>query len=308
MSLLEEIRSLKDQTGFNFKFNLDGLSFDRVIYAGMGGSGIAGSIFSQIFRDREILVWNDYGLPEYAGKESIVIAASYSGNTEETVSSATEAKRRGVVVLGMGTGGRLEGLCDQWIRIPSGKQPRSSLGYFMSVLVRTFMREEEMEGTYEVLEELDNNNSFLKDIALQISKGEKIPVIYSFRPYQSVAYRWRTQFNENSKVIAFSHYFPELDHNEITGLWKTYGKDRFFFLLAGKPSEKRLADRIRNTMELTETRYVTIEEKGKNVVSRTLYLVHCGDYLSYHLAMERGIDPEDVSVITRLKQSLEPAP
>ncbi|MCL5786445.1 MAG: bifunctional phosphoglucose/phosphomannose isomerase [Candidatus Thermoplasmatota archaeon] len=305
MDFLDELRSLKDQFKFKGKFDLHISDFTRIVYVGMGGSAIAGRIFSEIFDEKEFLVLGDGSLPQYLGKESLLIAGSYSGSTEETLSAVKQAKSRNMTVFGLGTGGPLEKLCDQWVSIPAGFQPRSSIGFFITALARTFLREtKDLEEASRVVEGLDSNSKFLSKIVDRIFSGKKTPVVYSFLPYSSVAYRWRTQFNENAKVIAMSHVFPELDHNEIVGLWKTYGKENLFFIVAGKPEDKRLEKRISVTMEMTNTEYTIVEQRGESLLARAMYLVHCGDYLSYYLALRRKIDPEDVSIITELKRSL----
>ncbi|MCL4447923.1 MAG: bifunctional phosphoglucose/phosphomannose isomerase [Candidatus Thermoplasmatota archaeon] len=305
MNFLDEILSFRDQLKFDAEFKLDDIDYGSIVYVGMGGSSVPGMIFSRVYSEKPFTVWNDYGLPDHVPSDSLVIAVSYSGNTEETISSVNEARNRGLWVIGMGTGGKLKEMCNQWVDLPSGYQPRSSLGFILTVLVRTFLGIGSLGNAQSLIGALDNENGHLKDIAEKIVSGKRIPLIYSFHPYDVVAYRWKTQFNENSKLLAYTATFPELDHNEIVGLSGSYGKENLHFLVLGKSENERIQKRIGLTMDLTGTEYDIIEAKGNSVLERMLYLTHCGDYISLYAAQARGIDPEDVSVITRLKNSLQ---
>ncbi len=307
MDFLQELKSLRDQVFFDERIPLPS-DYDKIVIAGMGGSGISGKIFQELYTKEPVIVLDDYSIPEFVNGRTLFISMSYSGNTEEVLSATEAAKKRGCKVVGVTSGGRLADMCDHAIKLPGGLQPRSSLGYMLMPLLNSFMGigSESLERVAALLEELDDDNEAAAREAERIFEGERIPVTYGFSPYRSVAYRWKTQFNENSKVMAFSNYFPELDHNEIIPLKSTYGKSRFIFYTFGKPGNERISLRMDGTGKVSGVTFNVIQPKGESTVERLFYLIHYGDYLTYHLAKLRKVDPEDVSAIEDLKKILKP--
>lgn len=305
MNFLDQLKNLSSQVKYETDLG-DIPEFNNIVIAGMGGSGIAGSIFSEIYDRTPVQVVSDYMLPQYAGKDTLFIGISYSGNTEETLQVSKEAIKRGCSVKLITSGGKLSELDGDVIRIPGGLQPRSAIGYLLKPFLTSFISndEEEYLGISDLLSDMDTDNSEEKALAEEITEAGRIPIIYGHYPYRWLAYRWKTQFNENSKLLAYSAYFPELNHNETVPLKGTYGKDRFQFITFGD-APRRVERRMSITSEITDTEFTRIEVEGNSLLEKLFYLIHYGDYLSYHIAMARGIDPEDVSVITELKDRLE---
>lgn len=304
MEFLEQLRDLSKQV--KFKANFGKLSeFSNIVVSGMGGSGIAGNIFSELYTKAPVQVISDYNLPEYAGRNTLFIGISYSGNTEETLSATREAIKMGCQIRLVTSGGELSELGQDTVKVPGGLQPRAALGYLIKPFLSTFV--DDNEGEYErisgLLERMDTNNGEQSILAEELAKNTLIPVILGYPPFRWIAYRWKTQFNENSKVLAFSSFFPELNHNETVPFRDTYKKDVFRFIAFGG-ADQRIEKRIGITSEITKTDFLRIEPKGETVLQRMFYLIHYGDYVTYHLAKYRNLDPEDVSVITELKNRL----
>lgn len=305
MDFLGQLRNLSSQVRFSTSLG-EIPDFSNIVIAGMGGSGIAGSIFSEIYDKAPVQVVSDYTLPEYAGKDTLFIGVSYSGNTEETLQVSEEAVRRGCHVKLITSGGRLSKLDADVIHIPGGLQPRSAIGYLLKPFLTSFISqdEDEYKGISSILDRMDKDNARQKILGQEIADSEEIPIVYGHYPYRWLAYRWKTQFNENSKLLAYSTFFPELNHNETVSLKGSYGKDHFRFITFGDTNE-RIARRIAITSDITSTKFTNIDVKGSTLLEKLFYLIHYGDYLSYHIALARKIDPEEVSVITELKDRLE---
>lgn len=304
MNFLDQLRDLQHQV--SFKDNFGKLSdFSNIVVSGMGGSGIAGNIFSEIYSRTPVQVVSDYHLPEYAGKNTLFIGISYSGNTEETLSAAREAISKGCQVRLVTSGGELSELGEETIMIPKGLQPRSAIGYLLKPFLSSFVSDDEAEYTEvsRLLADMDSHHEKPEAVAKELFDGNLIPVVMGYTPFKWLAYRWKTQFNENSKILAFSNYFPELNHNETVPFRDTYRKDVFRFIVFGGAVE-RVAKRISITSEITGTDFREIPMSGKSLIQKIFYLIHFGDYLTYHLAELRKIDPEEVTAITELKNRL----
>jgi glucose/mannose-6-phosphate isomerase len=305
MEFAEELGFLKEQVLFGERIDA-GKRFRNVAVAGMGGSGIVGKIFSEIYTERPVTLIDGYNVPAHLSRDTLFIAVSYSGNTEETIKAAKYAARKGCMVVTISSGGRLGEYGDQKIRIPrSDLQPRSAIGYMLMPFMKGFglVDDAGVKEAYKVLGGLDRNNQECFAHAKRISRNKKIPIVYGAYPFSSIAYRWKTQFNENAKVISYCSSFPELNHNDTMALAETYRKDEFYIMVFD--SERReIKSRIEITSRLTQTKFNFIEFAGRSLAARLFYMIHYGDYLSYHLGKMRGVDPTDVSLIEELKRSL----
>ena len=305
MNFEDQIQDFSKQVKFSADFGKLA-PFNNIIISGMGGSGISGNIFSEIYDKAPVQVVSDYNLPSYADENTLFIGISYSGNTEETISAAREAIKKKCQIRLITSGGMLSELGQETVIVPKGFQPRAALGYLLKPFLNTFISSDESiyADISRLLVEMESDNSKEKEIAKMIFQKNSIPYVLGYPPFRWVAYRWKTQFNENSKILAFSSYFPELDHNDAIPMKLTYGKDNFSFLVFGG-STGQIEKRVKYTSEVTSTDFITVEPKGKTLLEKLFYLIHAGDYISYNLARLRGIDAEDVSVITELKDRLK---
>src|SRR5208283_3193282 len=208
---------------------------DNIIVAGMGGSGIGGDLLKDWARNKAnvpIEVNREYQLPAYAGKRSLVLITSYSGDTEESLGAFLDALKRKCMIFCVSSGGALlensERLKVPYLQIPSGMPPRAALPYLFVPLLLGMEKwglvsdaSEELSEALPLLEKLSKDNSlekpakenFAKTLALNI--GKTSPVIYGFGFYRGVAERFKQQFNENTKVPAKWEVFSELNHNEV---------------------------------------------------------------------------------------------
>jgi glucose/mannose-6-phosphate isomerase len=306
MEYIEEITSLKEQISFRGMIDVPS-AIDNIVIAGMGGSGIAGRIFKEFYTKKPVTLVRSYDIPEFVGPKTLFVAISYSGNTEETLLATKKAREKGAQITAISTGGKLAELVKDTVIVPDGYQPRSAVGYLTIPLLSGFelFNEPELDVAKKLLINSDVNVNPYKKFADEIFSGSKIPVIFGTPGFDSVAYRWKTQFNENAKVLAYSTSFPELNHNDTMALENTYRKDEFyFFVLTHKPLEKEIADRIRITSKLCKFEMKEVEGEGTSLFSKVFTLIHKGDYISYFLAQKRGVDPRNVAVIENLKNEL----
>jgi glucose/mannose-6-phosphate isomerase len=295
-------------------------SFNSVLIAGLGGSGIGGKIVSQLVADDcklPILTCNDYFLPAFVDDKTLVIACSYSGNTEETLSALDDAKRKGAAIAAVTSGGKLADLAKQnnypHIIIPGGNPPRSMLAYSLTSLLFLF------EGFNLVNEKytdyLENAASFLESNRSEImTKAEEIarfflaktPVLYADAAYEGLVVRWRQQINENSKMLCWHHVLPEMNHNELVG-WAGGHNQLAVLLIRDHNDYKRTSFRMETSKEIFAKYTPHVHEvfaKGENRLAKTIYLSWLGDWVSVLLADLKGVDPTEVKVIDHLKGEL----
>lgn len=302
-------------------------SFERLIVTGMGGSGIAGELLaSSIAFDLSVPVsaYHGYSLPA-VGPEALVIAISYSGETEETLSAVEKALEAKARVVCLASGGELERLARErklpFIKAPSGLQPRAALGYLLLPVLGLLDRlgccqlRGELARLPEALTELRKrwraSSPEAGNRAKQLARGlyRKIPLVYGVEGATSaVALRWKTQINENSKQPAFWNVVPELCHNEIVGFEgaELLPNMKVIFLRSGLDHPRNLV-RIDLLKELLAARGVEQEEvfaEGEGRLAQLFSLIYLGDFVSFYLAMLNGVDPSQVASISELKRRL----
>jgi glucose/mannose-6-phosphate isomerase len=301
-----------------------------IIVAGMGGSAIGGELLKDWARDRvavPIDVCREYSLPKYADKDTLVFVLSYSGETEESLSVLLDAVKRKCMIVGLSSGGKLfefaEKLNVPHLRVPSGMAPRATLPYlfvplpiFLEKIALVSGVGSEVSEAVRVLKQVSDENSSSKPLADNFSKTlasgifGAVPVVYGFGVYRAVAQRFKTQFNENSKVPAKWETFPELNHNEIVG-WegvRELAKCFSIILIRDESEAPAIRRRIEVTKELMIRELLRVSEvwgKGKTTLVKMSSVICVGDFTSVYLAVLRGIDPTPVRTITILKEKLE---
>jgi glucose/mannose-6-phosphate isomerase len=292
-----------------------------LIVCGMGGSAIGAMLSRAALGDRllrPLHVFRDYHLPPWTEPERAVLCSSYSGDTEETLACFEAAEAIGARRIVATTGGALAEAARAAgvpvIGVPAGLQPRAAVGYLVAITCEVAAA----VGAAPVIHtDLDLAAAFLEErrdallaqaaeVAAQI--GDAIPVVYGCDLTVPVAYRWKTQVNENAKQHAFSHQLPELDHNEIVawspdgvrpGLAAIFLEDR-----DQHPRERERAELIEKLIAEGASAVIRIETEGETRVARMLWAVMLGALVSLHLAAQRGVDPTPVAVIERLKDEL----
>lgn len=298
-----------------------------LIVAGMGGSAIGGSLARAVLGDRAsrpIVLARGYALPAWTTPDTTVLCASYSGTTEETLAVYEAAGALGARRVVATTGGKLaaEARAEKVpvIPLPGGFQPRAAVAYSLVVALEVAA----LCGAGERLHaEIDVAAAHAEELVArwgpdgaddslprELARGlrDTVPQISGAGLTAPVAYRWKTQINENAKVPCFAHEFPELDHNEIVG-WEGAGQlGRFSAVFL---DDCDLHPRIRQRIELTRGLIAShaaatfrVESVGQTRTERLVSLVLLGDLVSLYLAVLRGIDPTPVALLDQLKGAL----
>jgi len=288
----------------------------NVVLTGMGGSALPGEILANILSlPVPFSINRGYALPHFAGRETLVFVISYSGNTEETLSAYRDAKERSCVVVGISHDGDLQKECQRsgspFIKVPGPKvQPRFGYPLLTIPLVRVLTAfglipdkaDEISDATRHIRSaDLERNG---KELASRLHGT--IPLIYASEHLCSVPYKWKMDFNECSKVHAFSHLLPECNHNEIVGYTNALGPF-YTIILLGEMEHERLILRAALTQRLIKEKgseAEIIKVSGPNHIAEVLGGILLGDWTSYYLALSYGVDPTPVEIIEELKKEL----
>jgi glucose/mannose-6-phosphate isomerase len=312
------------------QFKIDYPKPEAIIVAGMGGSAIGGELLKDWARDRvtvPIDVCREYHLPAYANKNTLVLATSYSGETEETLSVFLEALRRRCMVTCISSGGTMtefaEKLSIPHLVVPGGMPPRATLPYLflplLGILIKAGLAREvdtEFSENIKVLKQVSSENSPERPLSDNLSKklasnvNGTVPTVYGFGFYRAAAQRLKTQFNENSKNPSKWESFPELNHNEIVGWEQARELAKCFSVILIRDAEepKEISERIEFTKETISKgadKLFELWSSGKSNLARISSVICVGDFTSVYLAVLRGIDPTPVRTIASLKERLK---
>lgn len=312
---------------------------EQVLFLGMGGSAISGDlvrIWSERLSTVPMVVVRGYDVPNWAGRETLVLASSYSGNTEETLSATHQAAERGCQMVGITSDGQLAQLCQSgdwdFLQIPGGLQPRAAIGYSLAgvVVVLTAFKVLPVSvlaelaagtGLMETEGELWSDWDHPDNEPLQVSRliGKRLPIVYGVTgTTEALAIRLRGQLAENSKIFASHHVFPEQNHNEIVGLAERIKKikDTLIIWLSDDDDHPRVKLRQELVAKLLESSKHsqsklpvewTLSGNGESLIQRNLSLLHKIDWLSYYAALLHDYDPSAIKILVRLKQEMKPA-
>ncbi len=298
-----------------------------LVVAGMGGSAIGGALARAAMGDhasRPIFVTRAYGLPPWTTPDTMVLCASYSGDTEETLACYESAGALGAKRTVVTTGGRLAEMARAdgvpVIPLPGGFQPRAAVAYMIVAALEVAALcgagprlTSEIDVAASHIEQLvaewgpdAPDDSLAKELARGLHGT--IPVIAGAGLTTAIAYRWKTQINENAKQPCFSHELPELDHNEIAGWEGARDLGRFSAVFL---DDSDAHPRVKERMDLTERLIADnaaasfrVETRGQTAIERVISLVLLGDLTSIYLAALRGVDPRPVKLIDELKAAL----
>jgi glucose/mannose-6-phosphate isomerase len=302
-------------------FNKPSREIRQVVVCGMGGSGIGARIVSEWLRDSlgvPFTVVQDYSLPASVDSSSLVIASSYSGNTEETLIAFDAAIQRGALLAAVCSGGKLADLCRtksiDCIIVPGGNPPRTALAFslvqLMHILSQYGLIHSSELDTFRasatlIQGNLDAIHAQAKDLAQFLQ--HRIPIFYTTSRMESIAIRARQQFNENAKVLCWHHVVPEMNHNELVG-WTGGTSEYAPVLLKSKDIHPRNEFRFKLSKVVMEEKCgttFTLQAKGEHAISEALYLIHVIDWASYYLAELKNEDPIAIPVIDHLKGELD---
>jgi len=332
------LHSFPDQVLEGSRIGLDaqiprrfGARCTELVFTGLGGSAIGADLIRSYLADKikiPVFVNRNYSLPAFISSRSLVIVSSYSGNTEETVSAYTHAKRKGAKMLVITSGGVLARRAKRdhipLVSIPSGLPPRCALGYSFFVplflLWKMNMADDpwnDMQGVIRLLRNMRDTRigcrvATGKNIAKKLAESlrGKFPVIYGGQDHiDSVVTRWRGQIGENAKVLSSSNIIPEMNHNEIVG-WQNPEallKKFLVIMLRDKGDHPRIKRRIDITKRIIQKGGIEVIELytcGPSLLARIFSLIYLGDFTSFYLALLYNQDPTPVKRIDFLKSSL----
>lgn len=291
--------------------------FDAVLICGMGGSALPGDILSAWLRAYEIAlplyIHRNYGLPHHVDEKYLIICISYSGNTEETLSSFEEARSRGFKIIGIGSNGKLAKLCKKYnipmAIIPKSLQPRVALGFQFAALMKILANCGIIRNNLENIADLEKSlkpKTFEhqgKNLAKKIEGN--IPIIYASEKLKVLSQIWKIQFNENSKNPAFYNYFPELNHNEMVGFTKA---SNFHIVNLRDPADHpKNLKRMELTAEILKKRGLGVDIiniKGKDILYKIFSTIILGSWTSYYLALGQKTDPTPVKMVEEFKRKI----
>jgi glucose/mannose-6-phosphate isomerase len=305
----------------------------NVVILGMGGSAIGGDIVRRLALAESkvpVFVHRDYGLPAFVDASTLIIASSYSGNTEETLSAFTKSLGTRAKNLVITSGGKLKDLAETKgipvFVIDYQAPPRAAFPHTFIPLVGIFQKlgllgdkSADLQEAVDVLKKLSRDlietrplrSNPAKQLATRL-RGH-VAVIYGAEIFSEVAQRWKGEFNENSKAWAFFESFPELDHNAVVGYqFPLEVKERIVVLLLRSSSfNPRNLLRYDITAELLAKAGIAcqfVEARGRSALAQVLSLVHLGDYASFYLSMLNEVDPTSTDAINFVKQRLAQSP
>lgn len=308
----------------------DGRQIDHVVVVGMGGSALAALLAKSWLKSEFTIpfeVIRTYDIPEYVNYNTLVIASSYSGNTEETLAGLEAARAKSAQVAIIASGGKLQKIASDNsianVSLPANLQPRMAVIYnlraLMAILahfsVTTFDRFAEIadcadwlgEETLNWVSGATTDKNYAKQLAL-MSVG-KTPVFYAGSLMSPVAYKWKISWNENAKNVSFWNEYPEFNHNEFIG-WTSHPVEKPFaiFDLVSEFEHPRILKRIEISDRLLSgqrPKAMEIKMKGKSVIAQMLWGSILADFVSIYVAVLNGVDPTPVQLIEKLKKQLD---
>ncbi|OGO17741.1 MAG: bifunctional phosphoglucose/phosphomannose isomerase [Chloroflexi bacterium RBG_16_48_8] len=302
----------------------------NVVLAGMGGSAIGADLLQAYALSHvpiPIIVWRNYALPAFVGKESLVILSSHSGNTEETLSAFDHALETGAKLIAVTTGGELavrakDAGVPLW-QFEHVGQPRAAVGYSFGLLLAAISH---MGWLPDPVEEVADAVASMKD--QQVALGADVPIAQNAAKRVAgqlvgrwptfigadflapVARRWRTQVSEIAKAVAQFEELPEADHNLVAGVpypEELIPKMMVIFLKASHyhPRNQLRIDVTREVLMVEGFNTDLFQAQGKSRLAQQWTTLHFGDYVSYYLAMSYGVDPSPVPAIEELKRRIK---
>jgi glucose/mannose-6-phosphate isomerase len=315
-----------DQLRQQFEFDVPQVeNLNRIVLAGMGGSALAAEFVRSWLSDRlpvPIEIVRGYNLPKYVDETTLLIASSYSGNTEETLSCLEEAKSTGAAIAIMTSGGKLaeHGEDYTFLKIPGGLQPRLAVLFGVKALATLLEELELVDGLVAeletnaewLLEEVENFAANIKEennVAKQIAKrlaGYPV-IVYGGPTLATTAMKWKIDLNENAKHRAWWNQLPELNHNEFQG-WPHPKESHFQLIeLVSGLDHPRIAKRFEVTNRLLSgvmPAPIVVEAHGETKLQQMLWTTLLGDFTATYLAFLNQIDPIPVELVEKLKQEL----
>lgn len=306
----------------------DDREITNIVVTGMGGSALAALVAKVWLKDTLSIpfeVIRGYDLPSYVGRQTLVIASSYSGNTEETLSALAQAEQRGSQLGVISSGGQLIDIACEYsiahVNLPDGLQPRMAVLYNLRALVALL---ETFGIVHHLLPELEQLTGWLgresaqweqtvpteHNIAKQLALESigKTAIFYGGALTAPVAYKWKISWNENAKNVAFWNEYPEFNHNEFMG-WTSHPIEKPFviFDIMSRFEHSQIQKRFEVSDRLLSGRRPKshrVELQGDTIIAQLLWGSILADFVSIYVAILNGVDPTPVALIEKLKQEL----
>lgn len=310
-----------------YKPRVDKNKINKIMFSGMGGSAIGADLiraYSARTCPHPVVVNRHYDIPAWVDENTLFVACSFSGNTEETLSALHQALAKGAQCIAVTSGGQLLITAEKeefdYIKIPGGMPPRAALAYSFIPLFRIFQQLGYLDEGEEALAEthmlLQDSARDLADLhtneALTIAQelNDTLPLIYSdAQLMEPVNLRWRGQIEENAKMLAYGNLIPEMNHNEIVG-WERMAHltgRLCVVILKDKDDNPRVRRRMEIVKELVIDQalaVIEVETYGKSRLARMFSLIQLGDWVSLYLALLNDVDPTPIAKIDLLKSKL----
>jgi len=305
-------------------------AIENIVLAGLGGSAIGGDVVRSAFGEQlrvPFVVSRDYRLPAFVGPRSVVIVSSYSGNTEETIGSYHQARNAGARIACIASGGELATLAEAdrmpLIRIPGGLPPRAALGYSSMSLLGCLASLHQLADPAPAVNETvrllrlrcrryATDTPERRNPAKKLARAlrGRIPAIYAASGLlEAAAVRWRGQFAENAKNLAFHHLLPEMNHNELVG-WNLPApalRRLGVILLRDRAEHPQVQRRFTLSVRILRKKSNVVRQvwsEGDSRLARLFSVICLGDFVSLYLAALNAVDPTPVTVIEELKAQL----
>ena len=292
----------------------------NILICGLGGSGIGGTIVSDIISSKvniPIAATKDYSIPNFVNEHTLVIANSYSGNTEETLYALEKCQARGAEIAVITSGGKLKTIAEEnkynKIIIPGNQPPRAMFGYAFTELFFMLNHYGIIDDSFKsdfdkAITLIDTEKADIQKQAMNLAKKmcKQTPVIYVAKGFEGVAVRFRQQLNENSKMLGWHNVVPEMNHNELLG-WRTNVDDLAVVYFRNKCDYDRNQIRMdinKKVISKFTSNITEIWSKGDSLIENSLYHISLGDWTSWYLSEMNNVDAIEIDVIDFLKGEL----
>ena len=292
----------------------------NILICGLGGSGIGGTIVSDIISSKvniPIAATKDYSIPNFVNEHTLVIANSYSGNTEETLYALEKCQGRGAEIAVITSGGKLKTIAEENkynnIIIPGNQPPRAMFGYAFTELFFMLNHYGIIDDSFKsdfdkAVNLIDTEKADIQKQAMNLAKKmyQQTPVIYVAKGFEGVAVRFRQQLNENSKMLGWHNVVPEMNHNELLG-WRTNVNDLAVVYFRNKCDYDRNQIRMdinKKVISNFTSNITEIWSKGDSLIENSLYHISLGDWVSWYLSEMNNVDAIEIDVIDFLKGEL----
>lgn len=297
-----------------------------LVLTGMGGSAQSAEFIKTWLGDRlpvPLVIVRDYSLPAFVGPDTLVIAASYSGNTEETLAALSDAEAKKARIVVVAAGGRLLEAAKTrkypHFVLPGGLQPRFAVLYAVRALAMVIQT---LGLVPHVTDELAASGAWLEgelgawapNVPTADNPAKQIAgalvghaaVVYAGPTLAFAAMKWKIAFNENAKNIAFYNYFPEMNHNEFIG-WQFPERSGLKVIeLRSDLDNAQIAKRFDITNRLLSASFAPtqVQAGGETKLQQLVWAIGLGEYVATYLAFLNGTDPTPVGMVEKLKGEL----